>query len=203
MQGRRADELLLDLGQQPMVHHNGYMNAAVEWLLGDPVRAREIAEASADGARDLGNRVDEAYALSTLGLIGVSAGELGAAIARADESVDIASTIAAPRVELTTRASGASGRCRSSVTTTGSRRTSSAPGRSGQGGRTFPAPAHGGGLGMGAGAGGARGGAEASFADAVRAASDTPGELLLALRLEVACWEERGDGRAWLARPGC
>ena len=39
MQGRRADELLRDLGQQPMVHHNGYMNAAVEWLLGDPVRA--------------------------------------------------------------------------------------------------------------------------------------------------------------------
>jgi hypothetical protein len=36
--------------------------------------------------------------------------------------------------------------------------------------------------------------AEASFAEAVRSAGHTPGELLLALRLEVACWEERGDG---------
>jgi len=28
----------------------------------------------------------------------------------------------------------------------------------------------------------------------VRLADATPGELLLALRLEIACWEERGDG---------
>ncbi len=90
MQGRRADELLRDLGQRPMAHHNEYLVSAVEWLLGEPVRATELAEASLNGARELQNRVDEAYALSTLALIDVSAGELGAAIARADEAVEVA-----------------------------------------------------------------------------------------------------------------
>jgi class 3 adenylate cyclase/tetratricopeptide (TPR) repeat protein len=194
LQGRRAESLLRDLGQQPMVHHNGYMNAALEWLLGDLVRAGEIAEASADGAHELGNRIDEAYARSTLGLIGVSAGELGTAIARADEAVEIAVTIAAPRVELTTRLwhlwplseLGDHERFAADV-----ERAWEIADR--VGGRFLRPP-----LEAASGWVHARAGrgadAEASFAEAVRSAEDTLGELLLALRLQVACWEEREDG---------
>jgi tetratricopeptide (TPR) repeat protein len=199
MQGRRADEILRDLGQQPMVHHNGYMNAAVEWLLGDPVRAGEIAEASADGARDLGNRVDEAYAHSTLGLIGVSVGELGAAITRADAAVEISSMVAAPRVELATRLwrlwplSELGDHDRFAEDVERARQIGD------QVGGHFLRPPLEAAWGWVQARADRDADAENSFADAIRSASDTPGELLLALRLEVACWEERGDG-ALLAR---
>jgi tetratricopeptide (TPR) repeat protein len=194
IQGRRADELLRDLGQLPMIHHNGYLNAAVEWLRGDLVRAREIAEASADGAHELGNRVDEADARSTLALIDVSRGELGAAIAGADGAVEIASTVPAPRVELTTRLwrlwplseLGDHVRFAEDV-----RRAREIQDRVGGDFLRPPLEAAWGWV-------QAREGrsveAEASFADAVRSARETPGELLLALRLEIACWEELGDG---------
>ncbi|HEX5938395.1 MAG TPA: adenylate/guanylate cyclase domain-containing protein [Actinomycetota bacterium] len=199
MQGRRADELLRALGQQPMLLHNGYMNAAVEWLLGDPIRAERIAEASAEGARDLGNRVDEAYARSTLGLIGVSVGELGAALGHADEAVEIASTVAAPRVELTTRLwrlwplseLGDHERFARDVERTRA--------IGDQVGGRFLRPPLEAAVGWVQARADRSADAEASFADAVRSAGDTPGELLLALRLEVACWEEREDG-ARLAR---
>jgi class 3 adenylate cyclase/tetratricopeptide (TPR) repeat protein len=194
MQGRQADELLRDLGQQPMIHHNGYMNAAVEWLLGDVGRAWTIGEESAGGARDLGNRVDEAYALSTLALIGVSTGELGVAIRRADEAVEIATAIEAPRVELVTRLwrlwplSELGDHDRFAQDVERAREI-----RELVGGHFLRPP-----LEAAIGWVHARAGrdaeAEESFGEAVRSARDTPGELLLALRLEVACWEERGDG---------
>jgi class 3 adenylate cyclase/tetratricopeptide (TPR) repeat protein len=199
MQGRRADELLRNLGQRPMAHHNEYMVSAVEWLLGDPVRAEEIAEASLTGARELQNRVDEAYALSTLALIGVSRGELGAAIGRADEAIEIASTIAAPRVELTTHLwrlwplSELGDHDRFALDVERAREIGDRVGGS------FLRPPLEAAWGWVQARAGRDADAEASFADAVRSAGDTPGELLLALRLEVACWEERGDG-ARLAR---
>jgi tetratricopeptide (TPR) repeat protein len=199
MQGRRADELLRNLGQRLMAHHNEYMVSAVEWLLGDPVRAEGIAEASLHGARELQNRVDEAYALSTLALIGVSLGELGAAIGRADEAVEIASTIAAPRVELTTHLwrlwplseLGDHDRFAQDV-----ERAREIGDRVGGSSLRPPLEAAWGWVQARAGR---EADAEASFADALHSASDTPGELLLGLRLEVACWEERGD-RVRLAR---
>ena len=193
-QGRRVEELLRDLGQQPMLHHNGYMNAAVEWLLGDLVPAREIAEASADGAGDLGNRVDEACARSTLALIDVSDGELGAAIAHADQAVGIASTAMAPRIELATRLwrlwplSELGDHDRFAQDVERAREIGDLVG-----GRFLRPP-------LEAASGWVHARADrsddavTSFAEAVRSAGDTPGELLLALRLEVACWEERGDG---------
>ena len=199
MQGRRVDELLRDLGQRPMAHHNEYMVSAVEWLLGDPVRAEVIAEASLHGARELQNRVDEAYALSTLALIGVSRGQLGSAIGRADEAVEIASTIAAPRVELTTHLwrlwplseAGDHDRFAQDV--------EHARGIGDRVGGSFLRPPMEAARGWVLARAGRDADAETSFADAVRSAGDTPGELLLALRLEVACWEERKDG-ARLAR---
>jgi tetratricopeptide (TPR) repeat protein len=194
MQGRRVEEMLRDLGQQPMIHHNGYMNAAVEWLLGDPLRAKEIAESSADGARDLGNRVDEACSRSTLALIDVSEGELGAAIAQADQAVGIASTATAPRIELATRLwrlwplSELGDHDRFAQDVERAREIGDLVG-----GRFLRPP-----LEAASGWVHARADrsddAEASFAEAVRSAGNTPGELLLALRLEVACWEERRDG---------
>jgi class 3 adenylate cyclase/tetratricopeptide (TPR) repeat protein len=199
MQGRRADELLRDLGQRPMAHHNEYMLSAVEWLLGNPVRAEEMAEASLHGARELQNRVDEAYALSTLALIGVSRGELGPAMGRADEAVEIASTIAATRVELTTQLwrlwplseAGDHDRFAQDV--------EHARGIADRVGGSFLRPPMEAARGWVLARAGRDSDAETSFADAVRSAGDTPGELLLALRLEVACWEERADG-ARLAR---
>ena len=194
LQGRRADELLRDLGHRPMAHHNEYMVAAVEWLQGDPAHAWGIAEASLTGARELQNRVDEAYALSTLALIGVSLGRLGEAIRHADEAVEVASEIAIPRVELTTllwrlwplSELGDHDRFARTVETArdiGDR----------VGGRFLRPP-----LDAATGWMEARAGrsndAEASFDLALTSAGDTPGELLLALRLEVACWEEREDG---------
>jgi class 3 adenylate cyclase/tetratricopeptide (TPR) repeat protein len=194
IQGRRADELLRDLGHQPMIHHNGYLNAAVEWLRGDLVRARKIAEASADGAHELGNRVDEAYARSTLALIDLSRGELGAAIVGADEAVEIARTVPAPRVELTTRLwrlwplaeLGDHVRFASDVA-----RAREIQDRVGG---DFLRPPLEGAWGWVQAREGRSSDAETAFAEAVRSASETPGELLLALRLEIACWEELGDG---------
>jgi class 3 adenylate cyclase/tetratricopeptide (TPR) repeat protein len=194
IQGRRADELLRNLGQLPMVHHNGYLNAAVEWLRGDLVRAREIAEASADGAHELGNRVDEAYARSTLAMIDVSRGELGAAIAGADEAVGIASTVPAPRVEITTRLwrlwplSELGDHARFAEDVERAREIQDRVGGD------FLRPPLEAAWGWVQAREGRSADAEASFADAVRSASETPGELLLALRLEIACWEEQGDG---------
>jgi class 3 adenylate cyclase/tetratricopeptide (TPR) repeat protein len=199
MQGRLADELLRGLGQRPMAHHNEYMVSAVEWFLGDPGRAEAIAEASLEGARDLQNRVDEAYALSTLALIGVSRGELGVAIARADEAVGIASGIAVPRVELTTRVwrlwplSELGDHDRFAADVERAREIGDRVG-----GRFLRPPLESA-WGWVQARGGREAEADASFAEAVRSAGDTPGELLLALRLEVACWEERADA-ARLAR---
>lgn len=129
----------------------------------------------------------------------MSAGELGAAIASADEAVEIASTIAAPRVELTARLwrlwplSELGDHDRFAEDVERAREIGERVG-----GRFLRPP-----LEAAWGWVQARAGrdadADASFADAVRSATDTPGELLLALRLEVACWDERGDG-ARLAR---
>ena len=187
--GRRAAS---GLGQQPM-HHNGYMNAAVEWLLGDPFgrgrsprrrpTGRGIWEPRRRGLRALDARADR---------------RIGGRAGRGDRPCR-----RVRRHRLHDR--GPAGRAHHAPLAAlaavglgdhaGSRRTSSAPGRSRTGwadiscARPWRRP----GDGCQARAG-READAEASFADAVRAASDTPGELLLALRLEVACWEERGDG---------
>jgi class 3 adenylate cyclase/predicted ATPase len=199
MQGRRADELLRSLGQRPMVHHNEYLIAAVEWLLGDPARASEIAESSLEGARDLGNRVNEAYALSTLALISVSRGELGASIEHADEAVEIAASIEAPRVELTTRLWRLWPLSELGDPERFAQDVAHAREIGHRLGGDFLRPPLEAATGWVHARAGREDDAEASFAEALRAAGDTAGELLLALRLEVACWEERGDG-ARLAR---
>ena len=129
----------------------------------------------------------------------MSDGELGAAIAQADQAVGIASTAAAPRIELATRLwrlwplSELGDHDRFAQDVDRAREIGDLVG-----GRFLRPP-----LEAASGWVHARADrsddAEASFAEAVRSAGDTPGELLLALRLEVACWEERGDG-ARLAR---
>jgi class 3 adenylate cyclase/tetratricopeptide (TPR) repeat protein len=194
LQGRRADELFRAFGQQPMVHQNECLLAAVRWLLGDPADAEAIGGAALEGARGLQDRVGEAYALSTLALIGVSRGELAAALGHADEAVEIAAGIAVPRVELTARL----WRLWTSAELGAHDRFAGDVERAREicdhmGGRLLrpPLEAAWGWVQVRAGLEEA---AEQSFAEAVRLADATPGELLLALRLEIACWEERGDG---------
>jgi hypothetical protein len=127
-------------------------------------------------------------------MIDVSRGELGAAIAGADEAVGIASTVPAPRVELTTRLwrlwplSELGDHARFAEDVERAREIQDRVGGD------FLRPPLEAAWGWVQARAGRTLDAESSFADAVGSASETPGELLLALRLEIACWEEQGDG---------
>ena len=121
-------------------------------------------------------------------------GELGAAIARADESVDIASTIAAPRVELTARLwrlwplSELGDHDRFAEDVERAREIGNRVG-----GHFLRPPWRRPGDGCRRGRGARPREKPRSPTRSERRATPR-GELLLALRLEVACWEERGDG---------
>ncbi|MGZ4126209.1 MAG: ATP-binding protein, partial [Actinomycetota bacterium] len=59
--GLEADAILRRLGQRPMVHHNEYMVAWLEWFVGEK-GAIARADASVDGCLDVGNVRDEIMA---------------------------------------------------------------------------------------------------------------------------------------------
>jgi tetratricopeptide (TPR) repeat protein len=99
----RADELLRGLGQRPMVHRNGATVAWLQWLTDDRDAAAAAARSALAGSRDVGNRRDEATALSVLAIVETSRGNLGSALRAADDAVATAVGVGAPRDELTAR----------------------------------------------------------------------------------------------------
>ena len=96
-QGTRAQGLWRRLGQRPMQLHNDQMVGWIQVYLG---RFREaldtIAEAVA-GHRELGQRRDEVTTLAARAQAELGLGELGAAVATANEAVELGATVAAPR----------------------------------------------------------------------------------------------------------
>ncbi len=101
-EGRRADALFRQLGQGPMIHHNLYMVGWALWLRGDIAGSFAAFDESVQGCRELGNRRDEAFALSRA-MSHLSQGDLGGMIADPTRAIEIAAEIHTPRVELAQR----------------------------------------------------------------------------------------------------
>jgi hypothetical protein len=86
-----------------MVYHNGYMVGFSHLLLGRPEDAEPVIDESVAGCRDVGNLRDLGFALSARSLLRLMRGELGAALASADETVDLAAGGETPRLEMDAR----------------------------------------------------------------------------------------------------
>lgn len=98
--GQRADTLLRELGQKPMVAHNAYM---VSWALGFLGRWSEgltMVQASVAGSREIGNRRDEAFALFNRAEILLGLGQMSEALADAELATSILRELDLPRGEL-------------------------------------------------------------------------------------------------------
>jgi tetratricopeptide (TPR) repeat protein len=63
-QGREADRLLRKLGQRPMVYHNQYMIGFLLWQSGRLQEAIPVTEEALAGAREVGDRRNEGFALA-------------------------------------------------------------------------------------------------------------------------------------------
>ncbi len=96
----RADRILRELGQRPMVSHNAYMIGWFRWFLGDWDAAKDAVDASIDGSLEIGNRRDEAFALIARAEILIAAGDVAIALDDADRSVSLAREVGAPRGEM-------------------------------------------------------------------------------------------------------
>jgi len=101
--GTRADELLRDLGQKPMVAHNAYMISWAQGFLGRWDEALATVEASIRGCRDTGSRRDEAFALFNRTQVRLMRGDLGGALEDAEAGIAIAQELDLPRGEIVGR----------------------------------------------------------------------------------------------------
>jgi class 3 adenylate cyclase len=103
--GREADDILRRLAQRPMIHHNGYMIAWLEWFVGRD-EALATVSAAVDGCREVGNVRDEVMALNCRIQI-----ELAGALPGAEEdvrrAVDAAAGIGIPRASMISNVCGA------------------------------------------------------------------------------------------------
>src|SRR5207244_3661822 len=66
-EGLRADRLLRQIGQRPMVHHNLYMVSFIHTLMGDLAEGERTGRESVAGNQEVGNRRDEAFAHAAAG----------------------------------------------------------------------------------------------------------------------------------------
>jgi class 3 adenylate cyclase/tetratricopeptide (TPR) repeat protein len=97
-EGLRSDELLRQIGQEPMRHHNLYMVSFIHTLMGDLAEGERRGVESLEGNRELGNRRDEAFAHNAVGQARLHRGRLGQAIAGLDEGVAVSSGLDSPRL---------------------------------------------------------------------------------------------------------
>jgi class 3 adenylate cyclase/tetratricopeptide (TPR) repeat protein len=98
--GQRADSLLRELGQKPMVAHNAYMVSWALWSLGRASEGLAVVESSIAGSREIGNRRDEAFALYSRAEILLSLGRMGEALADAELGLSIFRELDLPRGEI-------------------------------------------------------------------------------------------------------
>jgi class 3 adenylate cyclase/tetratricopeptide (TPR) repeat protein len=101
--GTRADALLRELGQKPMVAHNGYMISWAQGFLGRWDDALATVEASIAGCRDTGSRRDEAFALFNRVQILLMRGNVGGALEDAEAGIRIAQELDLRRGEIVGR----------------------------------------------------------------------------------------------------
>ncbi len=97
-EGLRADRLLRQIGQRPMVHHNLYMVAFTHTLMGDLDEGERTGSESVAGNQEVGNRRDEAFAHAAVGQSLLHRGRLGEAMACLDDALAVSRTLQSPRV---------------------------------------------------------------------------------------------------------
>jgi class 3 adenylate cyclase/tetratricopeptide (TPR) repeat protein len=96
----RSQALWRRLGRRPMIHHDGELLGWLYVLLGRLDEAEAAIEETLAGQRELGQRRDQPFTLVPSMLTQLARGALGDALASADEAVEIASAVGAPRPEL-------------------------------------------------------------------------------------------------------
>ncbi len=97
-EGKRADELLRQIGQEPMRYHNLYMVAFIHTLKGDLVEGERLGLESLEGNLELGNRRDEAFARNAVGQARMHLGHLGDAVAALDTGIALSRQLDSPRL---------------------------------------------------------------------------------------------------------
>jgi len=85
--GLQADRLFRDLGQRPMVAHNGYIVGALLASLGRPDEGLVAAEASLGTAIEMGSGREAAFACFIRSWINLSIGRLDAAMANGEDGL--------------------------------------------------------------------------------------------------------------------
>jgi class 3 adenylate cyclase/tetratricopeptide (TPR) repeat protein len=98
--GQRADAMLRELGQKPMVAHNAYMVASALWFLGRASEGLAVVEAGLGDSREIGNRRDEAFAIHNRAEIFLGLGRMSEALADVELAMSIFHELELPRGEL-------------------------------------------------------------------------------------------------------
>jgi class 3 adenylate cyclase/tetratricopeptide (TPR) repeat protein len=99
-EAKRSQELWRQLGRRPMVLHDGDLLGWLYVFLGRLDDAESTIEETLAGLRELGQRRDEPFTLVTRMLTQLARGRLGDAVASANEAVNLAGAVGAPRPEL-------------------------------------------------------------------------------------------------------
>jgi predicted ATPase/class 3 adenylate cyclase len=98
VEGKRADELLRRIGQEPMRYHNLYMVAFINTLMGDIREGERLGLESLEGNLELGNRRDEAFARNAVGQARMHLGHLGDALEALDTGIALSRQLDSPRL---------------------------------------------------------------------------------------------------------
>jgi tetratricopeptide (TPR) repeat protein len=107
-EGREADRMLRELGQRPMVYHNQYMIGFTLWMMGRLGEAVPVAEEALVGAREVGDRRNEAFALAARFMAAVVVGGPEGALEAIEMTLQMARDLRTPRLEVATLGFGAS-----------------------------------------------------------------------------------------------
>jgi class 3 adenylate cyclase/tetratricopeptide (TPR) repeat protein len=99
-EAKRSQDLWRELGQRPMVLRDGALLGWSYVLLGRLDEAEAMIDETLAGQRELDQRRDEPFTLVPSMLTQLARGELGDAVTSANEAVEIARTVGAPRPEL-------------------------------------------------------------------------------------------------------
>ncbi len=96
----RSQDLWRRLGRRPMIYHDGELLGWLYVFLGRLDDAEAAIEETLSGQRELGQRRDQPFTLIPAMLTQLARGQLGPALASANEAVEIAQTVGAPRPQM-------------------------------------------------------------------------------------------------------
>src|SRR5262249_2256633 len=97
-EGLRADELLRQIGQEPMRYHNLYMVAFIHTLMGDLREGERLGLESLEGNLELGNSRDQCFARNGVGQARMQQGRIGDALAELDAGIALSRQLDSPRL---------------------------------------------------------------------------------------------------------